>query len=198
MKDKLILLKITLIASIAFMLSSCVLTSDNPLGDKEYAIDDPDLKGFWRTINEDEISYLAILKGEEGYLKLLSFGNEVTGVAEFRAFVSKIGEDQYLNIQYVGDFGMNFNFGKEYIFMHYFINNKNELVMSAFKEDFFKKAVKEGLIKGNVEKVKTSYGYSDRNVRIQASTDEIVNFIKKQDKKEFLESESNSYKISGL
>ena len=188
MKNNKILIGIFLI-SLMITLSSCVVTSDNPLGNIDSSIDDPGLMGIWRIIPEeqDDESYLSILEGKNGYLQLITFTGGIDEVAVFRGFVTQVGKDRYLNLQYVGDVGSNMKFGDEYIFMHYFINGAGRLTLAAWSEYFFKKAVKERRLKGNIKKTKTSLGFADSNVRIQASTDELIKFLNNNSKKEYLD-----------
>jgi hypothetical protein len=153
--------------------------------------------GIWRHVPRDYSqmeNFTAILPvndNDEKEIKMICFDDESESVMELRGYVTEIAGERYMSLRLVGFLGegpkIDPKIRHDYMFMHYSHGGDDEIVISGFKGDFFTKAIKEGLLKGEVEKIKTSRGYTDGDTRITAPTDEIVAFLRKHEKAEYLQ-----------
>ncbi|MDL1957205.1 MAG: hypothetical protein LWW95_09220 [Candidatus Desulfofervidus auxilii] len=158
---------------------SCIVISQKPLGEKQSSIIDPNLLGIWYNVKEE--GYLAILKRDDGYLKFILFDNSDEPPLELQGYISQIDKERFLNLQLIETVNDKREPKKYYIFAHYYINQNNELAISLFNYDFFKKAIKAGLIKGEIKKK------SIMDLKLTDSTKNLINFIKNHKKEEYLD-----------
>jgi len=170
-----------LLAVVTISLSSCIL-SENPLGDKADAIVDANLPGIWYAKAKDDPStenYLVISQGPDGGYSIYGFSqNEGLTNEEYRGYLSNIGNDSYMNLQFVSGGVIE----KDYIIAQYEINKKGELVISLLSTDFFSKAIKDGVLKGRIPEKGTISTLTD-------STENLISFIGKNRKEEYLDDE---------
>lgn len=191
---KKIKLNILLICLLAIMVSltSCVY-SKNPLGNKERAIIDPNLLGIWYMTEEQDPEtehYLAVSMDPDGFLKFITFDNLGTEPGEMRGYITEIQGDRYLNLQMINIKGGSREPEDEYIFAHYYIDSDNQLVYAAFNTKFFEEAVEGRDIEGelpNRDKLFSSLKLTD-------STENIVKFLEKHRKKDYLDEDEQILK----
>jgi hypothetical protein len=93
-----------LLACAALALAGCPLVSDQPLSDPEAARVDPALLGAWNTKDEEtgESRTLTFLPFDEHELVGFAPGDSEGAVDAFRAFVTPIETERFLNVQELG------------------------------------------------------------------------------------------------
>ena len=175
---------------IVFSLSSCI-QSKNPLTHQADGIYDSRLSGLRHLRDEDDPDlehYLAIYQTSGGIVDAFAFSSyaKVENQA-YRGHISKIGEDYYLNVQFVNNGEIDY---KEYNPVYYTINQNRELVMRYFDEKFFEDAIKSGKLKGTIPT-----GVGPLFPTLTDSTENIAKFIKKHKKEDFLENETHTVKL---
>ena len=170
---------------IALCLSSCLVTSRNPLGNRDQAKRDERLLGVWYYKVEEpkRIDYVAFLPLEGNRLRMMRISSH-DRTLEFHGFVSQIGDQDYLNLVCLQPLLGNFRLADpaSYLFVHYRINKDNELELSLFGESFFKKALKAGAIKGRL----ILDGSADY-VELTDSTESLADFVEKNIDQDYLE-----------
>jgi hypothetical protein len=157
-------------------LSSCVPLSKNPLGKQKNAILDSNLIGTWKEYGQK--SHLIIAK---------SHGNTFTftetytpGLVEekYWGYVSDIRGRRFLNLKNTKDLK------SDYLLAHYTIINNKKLVISFFDLGFFKKAIQDKAIKGEITPSTVKGG--EETIRLTATTRRLKRFIRKNKNKEYL------------
>lgn len=152
------------------MVLSCLLSSINPLGKREEAIFDTNLPGVWYIVSEEdplEAAYLVVLKKAEDYYKFIFIYNAEDAPLELEGYITSIGWDRYLNLHLVGyDCDENERaVSSLHTFMYYRITDKNELILAWFDEEFFEKAIDEGLIEGEYDEIFVELNDTSERVR---------------------------------
>lgn len=172
-------LLITEIAVVSLCLSSCMVTSKEPLSNPDEAKLDEQLLGIWYEEGKSpqEIAYTAFLPLEENRLRVIYISP--LGVMQFYGFISKIGDESYLNLRSLQQgYFLSPNDPASYILVHYRINKSKELEISLFSWSFFKEAIKAGLIKGKAE---------EEEIELTDSTENLAKFVKQNIDQKYLE-----------
>ena len=161
-----------------FMLS-CVPYSDNPLTDPNKQTMDSTIYGTWFWKDENESGYIHIgLDEKSKFLRVIMLdfdSNGELGSSEFSGHTSSLGESRYLNLKWV----LPADEMVGYMFVKYVVR-KETLGISLMDIATTEKAIKYGLLKGEVKKDNwyTSVHITEDQKRLQQ-------FILKNDKELF-------------
>ena len=182
------ILRISIIFVFTVAISACAsVVSDRPLGDITSAVEDKNLLGIWQsTDTELQQSYLAIMQRDDGYLKLIAFHNTDDRPWEFLGYVTEPYGERYLNLRQFVEEENAYKPEEHYNIVHYFINYKDELELSLFEPEFFKKAINDEMIKGTVHKEKTDFGTFETGIRIEDSMERLIDLLSKNNKQDYL------------
>jgi len=156
-------------------LSSCVI-SKNPLGKIETAISDPNLIGTWQKVGKQE--YLIITKTPEKSLIFLETTSSGVVAGKYWGYVSEIGKERFLNIKNMK------NLKDEYLPAHYRIDDNGDLIVSFFNTNFFKRAVQNGFLEGEIIHPKSKTDIE--TVKLTESTKNLKKFIRKYKSLEYI------------
>jgi hypothetical protein len=98
--------------SAIILFASCPLTSKDPLSDPSSASIDPALVGEWRMFDEDtaETNRLIVLGFSDREYVLIAKGDAEDEIEVYRAFVTEIGTERFLNVRELGGTNEPWNF----------------------------------------------------------------------------------------
>ena len=163
-------------------LTSCIVTSKNPLSSREEAKMDRRLLGVWYEEGETsgEDAYAMILPFEKNLLKVVYVWYDQLdavmlpepNVLVCIAFVSRIGAESYLNLGSCIQPGAAVESTDSYILMHYRIKKHKQLEISFLDTALFAKVVKAGSLEGTVSKELLG------GVELTGSTENLAKFVK--------------------
>ena len=161
------------------LLAGCVPSFVNPLSDVGTAKIDTRLIGTWIPSSAKEKGYLHILPGEKGMSDgiAVSFNDKKGGdLTRYSLFSTRIGKHWFLNIKDQDKSGKE-PVGKKvpYFIVRYRIAKNNRLDLWLMSQDSAEAAIANGL-KGEIKKSKFS-----TNVRITASSAELMDYVKRVD-----------------
>lgn len=159
---------------LAVMLSSCLIKSENPLGDKASSFVDENLMGVWCSKQKSETNYLVVLKRDDGYFQFTYFSNSFKDGVNYLGYVTVLDGERYLNLRELDLGAEKPGISDDYSLARYTMKKKNELEIIFFNIEFFKEAITGGLIKGATEPVK-----------ITDTTENLVKFVKNQKHADF-------------
>jgi hypothetical protein len=163
-----------------FLLSGCVLTSVNPLGNPEAPVTDPDLPGLWVRSDPSDEGYMLITDNQDGYYSFFTLDQNYKSEDKlfYKGFVTEIGGKKFLSIKMISINRLTqVIIEPEYNLAYYRIDNKDQLVLSLLSKKFFEDAVNAGSLKGEI----TVSKYSNTSVKLTDTTENLAAFISAQD-----------------
>ena len=167
--------------SIIFVLS-CVPYSDNPLTTPSKEQIDSSIVGTWFWKDENESGYIHIgLDKKAKLLRLLMLDFDRDGeleVSEFSGHTSSLEANKYLNLKWVRPAQDEIT---GYMFIKYMVSS-GSLGIALMDSEVVEKAIKRGLLKGEVKKGKRS-----SSIRITEGQKKLQEFILSKDKELFPE-----------
>jgi hypothetical protein len=178
-------------AALCLLLTSCVVTSENPLGSPESAQIDQRLLGDWIAQNGDIVHFSAkdahwmeavtTPKGPDS-----SSANKKSESNLF--FVTTIGDDTYLNMRSVGEGSR-----ASYSLFRYTINPDQTLHMWGLSQDEMAAAVRAGKLKGTVREHRTTGHppHTDIDVYLTDSSEHLMKFISRHDPTDIFDAETD-------
>ena len=169
------------------LMSSCVLQSEKPLGDKADLTVDDNLPGMWSSDQEGETNYLVVLKNDKGCYQFITFDKTFrSDFSSYTGYVTAVGAERYLNLQTMEMKKGKPSLSDNYIFANYSAKKKNILEIRFLNEDFFKDAITKGLLKGTTDTT---------DVTVKDTSENFANFVKtRQNEKSLFGKEVFLYK----
>lgn len=179
--------------TLCLFLTSCVVTSDNPLSSPEAAKPDPKLIGDWFQKKDQETFHFTETHG--GWMHVVitpkpvdKAGNMINRKPEeYDFFPTTIGDNTFLNVVLIGKDDKD-RPTKGYVFLRYTIEHDHVLQMWMISQDEVAAAVRAGNLKGVVQEDKEPImvghpPHPDVDVALQSSSSHIVKFIESSDLK---------------
>jgi hypothetical protein len=183
-------------AAVCLLLTSCVVTSDNPLGSPESAQIDPRLLGDWVAKNGDIVHFsakdahwmIAITTPKMPESPESSPANNKKPEPDL-FFVTTISDDTYLNMQSASG-GSKIT----YSLYRYTITPDQTLHMWGMSQDEMATAVRAGKLKGTVREQGTTGKppHTDVDVYLTDSSANLVKFISRHDPADIFDHETDS------
>jgi hypothetical protein len=176
-------------AALCLLLTSCVVTSDNPLSSPDTARADQRLVGDWLGKQDQETFHFTMKKGSWMHVvitqKETGTGNRPSMInrkpEEYDFFPTVIGGNTFLNVVLVGqdDQGPP---SKAFVFVRYTISGNGMLQMWRMSQDLAAAAVRAGKLRGTVHQDKSPMmvgepPHPDMDVALQDTSANIVKFI---------------------
>jgi len=185
-------LKFALGAALCLLLTSCIVTSENPLGSPESAQIDQRLLGDWVAQNGDIVHFSAkdahwMVSVTTPKMPDNSAANNKPEPSLF--FVTTIGDDTYLNMRSLGEGSKK----ASYTLYRYTITSDQTLHMWAMSQDEMAAAVRSGKLKGTVREQGTAGKppHTDVDVYLTDSTEHLVKFILRHDPTDIFDAETD-------
>ena len=162
-------------------LGGCVPYSDNPLTDPNSEKIDAAILGTWFWNEESDSGFVHIgLNKESKLLQVIMIEHDKDGtidVSEFNGHTSSLGNNKYLNLKWVRPADES----KGYLLIKYSTEGES-LAISLLNAKMIENAIKEGSLKGTVDKGKYAYSLS-----ITDEQKKLQQFVLKHDKELFQE-----------
>jgi len=181
-------------AAVCLLLTSCGVTSENPLGSPKSAQIDQRLLGDWVAQNGDIVHFsakdshwmLAVTTPKSSGLSDSAPGNKKPEPNLF--FVTTIGDDTYLNMRSVGEGSQT-----SYTLYRYTIAPDQTLHMWGMSQDEMAAAVRAGKLKGTVREQGTTGHppHTDVDVYLTDSTEHLVKYILRHDPTDIFDAEAD-------
>ena len=177
-------LSLALGSALCLLLTSCVVTSDNPLSSLETAHADQALISDWFAKKDQDTYRFSVISASRMHVVIShKQADQKPDVYDF--FPTTIGNNNFLNVEMNGknDQGSP---TKSYVFVRYTISPSHVLQRWLMSRDAAAAAVRAGKLKGTVHQDKnpTIIGdppHPDVDVTLTDTTENIVNFIQKSD-----------------
>ncbi|MCE0484166.1 MAG: hypothetical protein LV479_08015 [Methylacidiphilales bacterium] len=174
-------------ALLCLLLTSCVVTSDNPLSSPETAKPDPRLVGDWFTKAEGDVFHFTITHGAWMHVVITSKADNRPGMIdrkpeEYDFFPTVIGNETFLNVRLI-DKDKQGHPLKTYTFLRYSISPDRILRMEMISQDAVAEAVRAGKLKGTIHQDKNPLmvgqpAHPDIDVTLHDSTSRLFAFLR--------------------
>jgi len=177
------LLSLTLGAALCLLLTSCVVTSDNPLSSPDHARADQALVGDWFAKKDQDTFHFSV-KNDHWMHVIITHkqpGMLDQKPEEYDFFATMIGNNTFLNVEMAGKDDQGHP-TKSYVFVRYSISPDHVLQRWMMSRDAAAAAVRAGKLKGTVHQDKNppmvgEPPHPDVDVTLQDTSANIVKFI---------------------
>ncbi len=188
--------KIIFLILMSLILSSCLVNTKNPITENKLEVD-KDLRGLWQSQDSTDDSkngFMIILEDKNAVYSFIPVNDDYKMDFSYQAFISKVGNDNYLNMQPLNVDADTFNVKDEYFLAYYEIKNTSTLYIYLLSEPNFENAIKQKQLKGKI----TSDKYNTTTIMITDSSENIYNYIKNQKKEDLFGSDPMIFKRANL
>lgn len=170
--------------ALCLLLSSCIVTSENPLSTPANAEADPKLLGDWYGKKEQNLFRFTMRKSPWMHVDIIS-SKPGDKMDSYDFYPTTIGNNNYLNVVITGkdDDGKP---TKAYTFIRYTISHGRALQMWKISQDVTAAAVKAGKLKGTVHQDKSPMMVGtpprpDVDVSLTGSTASLAKYVRNAD-----------------
>jgi hypothetical protein len=176
-------LSLALGSALCLLLTSCVVTSDNPLSSPDAAHADQALVGDWLGKKDQDTFHFSVKNGPWMHVEIIPAKAGDKGDS-YDLFPTVIGNTTFLNVVMIGKDDQGHP-TKSYVFVRYLISSDNVLQMWMMSQDAAAAAVRAGKLKGIVHQDKSLMvgqpPHPDVDVTLLDTSANIVKFIQSAD-----------------
>ena len=170
--------------ALCLLLSSCIVTSDNPLGSVDNAEADSRLLGDWYGKKEQNMFRFTMKKGPWMHVDIIS-SKPGDKMDSYDFYPTTIGKNTYLNVVITGKDDQD-KPTKAYTFVRYTITRNRVLQMWRISQDVTAAAVRAEKLKGTVHQDKNPMMVGtpprpDVDVSLTDSTTTLAKFVRNAD-----------------
>jgi hypothetical protein len=159
--------------ALLFLLSACVIYSENPLSDPATAVVDESLIGTWYWNGDEDMGYIHIGKagsGREIIISMIKFRKDGSIVPTiYRGHSCQTGKRRYLSLKHL----MFEQLDKRYFFVEYEVKG-DSIEVALLNNKLIESAIKGGSLKGEIIRNPKDLQYG---VVIQAGQGDLQKFI---------------------
>jgi hypothetical protein len=166
--------------ALCLLLTSCVVTSDNPLSPPDTARVDQALVGNWFGKKDQDTFHFSVTNAPWMHV-VITHKQADQKPDEYDFFPTVIGKNTFLNVVLVGK-DDNGHTNKAYVFVRYTIDRNRVLQMWRMSQDAAAAAVRAGKLKGTVHQDKNPMmvgdpPHPDVDVTLQDTSANMVKYI---------------------